>query len=99
MEEWFFIESEIGLYVIIKIKFNATDVGCANRTFEIEALLPASEYVDSFILLEDIFMLVNIWWLYWAEVAYNMSSIVCCMNCWWMESMIICWRKIDYCVQ
>ena len=51
--------------------------------------------IDSFIVLEDIFMFVNISRLDWVEVAHNVSSKVSVEYCGRVEPMVVRRSKVN----
>jgi len=82
--------------LLIEIKFDTTNICCANSAFEVETLVPTTVNINALIIFEHIFVNVYVTWLYWTQISYNVSTVITRVHCWRMETMIVCWRQIDY---
>ena len=49
LELYRFLIACVGVKVLIEVKFDRTDIGCANEADCEEAMCPVAEYVDSFV--------------------------------------------------
>jgi hypothetical protein len=87
-------ESLVCKNIRIKIKFDASNISSSDSTLKVESLLPSSKNVNSFVVLQNVFVIVDMRGLNWTQIANNVSSIVCWMDARRMESMIISWGQI-----